>query len=277
VDIELLKTFLAVHRTGHFGQAADRLFITQSAVSARIRLLEETLGLQVFTRKRNDIRLTPAGNRLLKHAETIVNAWQRARQDTGLDEDYTASLAVGALFDLWHILLQDWLYRLRREMPGVALIAEAHPTEGLVRRMLDGVLDVAFVFEPPQFPELMVKEVAAVNLVMVSTEPDRSVPEALAGDYVMVDWGASFARSHSKLFPDMRTPAVRMGLGSLALDFLRCCGGSGYLPERMVAEPLQRGELHPVNGAPAVERFAYALYRSDSERDVLIRKALGHL
>jgi DNA-binding transcriptional LysR family regulator len=66
MDIDLLKTFLEVYRTRHFGRTAENLYLTQSAVSARIRLLEETLGVPLFTRTRNDIQLTPAGTRLLK-------------------------------------------------------------------------------------------------------------------------------------------------------------------------------------------------------------------
>ena len=78
MDTELLKTFLEVHRTRHFGRAGENLFITQSAVSARIRQLEESLGIKLFHRERNGIRLTPAGKRMAKHAEAILAAWHRA-------------------------------------------------------------------------------------------------------------------------------------------------------------------------------------------------------
>ena len=79
MDIGLLKTFLEVNRTKHFGQAAENLFLTQSAVSARIKLLEQTLGVPLFTRSRNNIELTPAGARLVKLADSIINTWNRAR------------------------------------------------------------------------------------------------------------------------------------------------------------------------------------------------------
>ena len=64
MDTELLKTFLEVSRTRHFGRAAESLYLTQSAVSFRIRQLENQLGVNLFTRHRNNIRLTAAGNRL---------------------------------------------------------------------------------------------------------------------------------------------------------------------------------------------------------------------
>lgn len=75
MDTEHLRTFLEVARTRHFGKAAENLFVTQSAVSARIKLLESTLGTELFTRKRNNLQLTAQGKRLLSHAENI---WQHS-------------------------------------------------------------------------------------------------------------------------------------------------------------------------------------------------------
>lgn len=63
MDTELLKTFLEVSRTRHFGRAAEALYLTQSAVSFRIRQLENQLGVNLFTRHRNNIRLTTAGEK----------------------------------------------------------------------------------------------------------------------------------------------------------------------------------------------------------------------
>lgn len=64
MDTELLKTFLEVSRTRHFGRAAESLYLTQSAVSFRIRQLENQLGVNLFTRHRNNIRLTAAGEKI---------------------------------------------------------------------------------------------------------------------------------------------------------------------------------------------------------------------
>jgi DNA-binding transcriptional LysR family regulator len=80
VDTELLKTFLEVSRTRHFGRAAEALYLTQSAVSFRIRQLENQLGVNLFTRHRNNIRLTTAGEKL-PYAETLMNTWQAARKE----------------------------------------------------------------------------------------------------------------------------------------------------------------------------------------------------
>ena len=94
MDTDQLKTFLEVNRTRHFGRAARNLFLSQSAVSARIQALEDQIGTPLFVRIRNDIQLTPAGRRLVSHAENILAAWNRARHDALIEEERQASLAV---------------------------------------------------------------------------------------------------------------------------------------------------------------------------------------
>ena len=65
MDIELLKTFLEVKNTRHFGKAADNLYLTQAAVSARVKQLEDYFGIKLFIRSRNNIQLTAEGERLV--------------------------------------------------------------------------------------------------------------------------------------------------------------------------------------------------------------------
>lgn len=277
MDIDLLKTFLEVYRTRHFGRTAENLYLTQSAVSARIRLLEETLGAPLFTRTRNDIQLTPAGTRMLKYAEAILNAWNRARQDAALGEEDRVSFAIGASYSLWDILLQDWMHRLYGVMPRVSLQAEAHGPELLIRKLLDRALDVAFMFEPPQMAELEVREVALIRLIMVADRPDLTAREAVGNGYIMTEWGTSFAIAHARHFPDMPPPAVRMGLGRMALAFLLHNGGATYLAEQTVSEHLSSGRLHRVDDAPIIDRQVHVVYPLASERKPLLEQALSLL
>lgn len=274
MDIDLLKTFLEVYRTRHFGRTAENLYLTQSAVSARIRLLEETLGAPLFTRTRNDIQLTPAGARLLKYAEPILNAWNRARQDAALVDEDTVSFAIGASYSLWDILLQDWTHTLYRELPRVALQAEAHGPEVLIRRLLDRALDIGFMFEPPQMAELQVRDIAQIKLIMVADRPHLTAREAVGHGYIMADWGTSFAIAHARHFPDMPPPAIRMGLGRMALAFLLHNGGATYLAEQMVSESLQSGRLYRVEDAPVIDRQVYAVYPLSSDRKALLEQVL---
>ncbi len=234
MDLELLRTFLEVNRTRHFGQAAEALHLTQAAVSARIKQLESLLGVKLFDRLRRDIRLTPEGHRLLRYSDMLISGWRKARQDVAAG-GAKQQLAVGGSVRLWDILLQDWLHKVRRSKPEMAIIAESHTPDLLTRRLLDGLLDVAFMLEPAQLEVLHIKEVALIQLVLVSSRPHATIDDALGDEYLMVDWGLAHAVEHRRLFPDAPEPHVRLGQAKMALAHLLDIGGSAYLPVRMVA------------------------------------------
>jgi DNA-binding transcriptional LysR family regulator len=275
MDTDLLKTFLELHRTRHFGRAAENLYLTQSAVSARIRLLEQQVGVPLFTRARNNIQLTPSGEKLLRHAETILTTWNRARQEVAVEGGKGMSLAAGGVPSLWDMFLQQWLHTLYRNVTNVSLCAEVHGAETLIRRVLEGTLDVAFVFDSPQATELHAEEIARVDLVLVSSRPGLSAIDALRDDYVLVDWGTSFALRHAREFSDAPTPRIRMPLGRLAQAFLLDCGGSAYLARPMVEEDILAGRLHLVENVPIIERAVFAVYQLNSGREEVVKIALA--
>ena len=275
MDISLLKTFLEVSRRRHFGKAAEHLFLPQSAVSARIKLLEATLGVELFSRKRNDIQLTPAGQRLLRHARTIVDGWDQARQSIALDESYSHNLAVGALGDIWSMQLLDWASRLRLAQPQLAMQLESYSADTLQQRLTSGLLDIAFVFDPPQSPEYVIKEIATLELMLIATREGLSVEEALQQNFIMVDWGTSFALKFAHQLSHAPLSALRVNQGRLAVDLLTQQSGSAYLPTEMVSNQLHSGQLHKVAGAPVMERIVYAAYRPDAQCEELVRQALA--
>ena len=81
-----LRYLVALARERHFGRAAENLYLTQSAVSFRIRQLEQQLGVSLFARHRNNIQLTQSGEHLLPYAETILQTLGRAKQTLAKDD-----------------------------------------------------------------------------------------------------------------------------------------------------------------------------------------------
>ena len=276
MDIEQLRTLLELNRVRHFRLASESLFVTQSAVSARIKKLEEELGVKLFERQTRDVQPTPEGYRLLRHAEAMMAIYRRARQDVALAEESKVQLAVGGTVSLWDILLQDWIHDLYRGIPRLALLAEAEGQGLLVRRLLDGALDLVFLYEPPQLEELIPVEVSAIPLIMVTSKPELSTDQALQEGYVMVDWGHAFALRHAREFPDAPAPVQRMNQPRMAQAFILTCGGTAYLAERAVIEDLDEGRLHRVADAPVIGRYACAVYSRRSARAELIRQALSY-
>ncbi len=272
MDISLIRTFLELNRTRHFGKTAKALYITQSAVSARIRMLEETLGVTLLTRDRNNLQLTPAGMRFLKHAENMINIWNRAQQETALQDESITLLTIGAAQSLWATSFTDLLQSYFRSTPDTALVMESHPPEALLRRLQEGAIDVAFMFESPQVTDLKVEEIGNMELVLVSSHANISARDAAsAKDYIMVDWGTAFATRHASEFSDIPPPTIRAGLGLIALGFLRSGGGSAYLAKSMVKHLLDQSKLHLVEDAPVIQRQIYAVYMEQSSRQPWIQ------
>lgn len=275
MDIELLRTFLEVNRTGHFGRAADNLYLTQSAVSARIKQLEEFLGVQLFERQRGNIRLTASGQRFMRHAETIVASWQRARQDVALEEGFSMSLAVAGLADLWQSLLLKWLSALRSNQPDIAFHAAALTSAVLNQQVINGLVDIGFVFEPQNLAEINIRFIRRMNLCMVSTREGLSLDEALRHDYIMIDWGTAYAVNHNRLFPQLVSPVLVSSHGGLALSYMLSNGGTAYLPQEWVVPHQAAGRLFPVAPAPVIEREVNAIWRADNAKSDIIRQLLG--
>ncbi len=274
MDLELLRTFLEVCRTRHFGQAAEALHLTQAAVSARIKQLEGRLGVQLFDRSKREIRLTPEAHRLMRHSDLLLSEWRKARQEVTAG-GARHQVSIGGSLRLWDALLQEWLYDLRRRRPDVALSVESHTPELLTRKLLDGVLDIAFMLEPAQLDVLQIHKVADLPLQLVASQPGLSLEQALDERYLMVDWGLGHNLTHRRLFPDMPEPHTRLSNAKMAIGYLEQVGGSAYLPEAMIRHDLESGRLFRVAQAPVIEHAAYAVYPLRTPKIALITELLS--
>lgn len=273
MDLELLRTFLELNRTRHFGRAAEALFVTQAAVSSRLKSLEVQLGVTLFDRSTREMRLTPEGGRLIRHSEKLIAAWRAARQDVSLAEA-SQQLVIGGSLRLWDVLLQRWLHDLRRNYPNLAIIAEAQTPDFLTRKLIDGTLDVAILLEPAQLDIMQIQEIANVEFILVSSDHGLSVEQALDGNYVFVDWGLSFGLDHRRTFPDASEAITRVTHAKMALEYISLIGGSAYLPKRMIDKDIELGLLHEVADAPVFTRQAYATFPVRSPRLELIQESL---
>lgn len=269
----MLRTFLELNRTRHFGRAAEALFVTQAAVSSRLRSLEEQLGVLLFERSSRKMTLTPEGGRLVRHAERLISAWRLARQDVSL-AGASEQLVIGGSLRVWDVLLQRWLHDLRRAYPDWAIIAESQTPDYLTRRLIDGTMDVVIMLEPAQLDIMHVREVATIEFICVSSHPNMDINDALASDYVYVDWGLTFGLDYRRTFPDADEAMTRVSQAKIAYEYLTTVGGSAYLPRRMVEKDVEFGLLHTVPDAPTFARQAYATYPVRSPRLDLIEKSL---
>ena len=266
MDTEQIRTFLAVVAHGSFLEAARRLHVTQSTVSARIQTLETRLGARLFVRNRAGASLTPAGRRFVRHAKSLMLTVAQALHDVGLPRRFTASLCVGARIALWDGFLPRWVGRMRASAPDVSIRAEIGFEEDLMRRLVEGSLDIALMYTPQHAPGLQVERLFDETLVLVSTDPAQRAPD---DRYVYVDWGPAFDVQHAASYPDLERPALAANIGWLAVQIILANGGACFLPERMAEPELAAGRLFRVPDSPRYRHPAYVVYPLGSDSPVL--------
>jgi LysR family transcriptional regulator, flagellar master operon regulator len=276
MNIEHMRTFLEVAATANFNRAAERLHVSQSTVSARVKALEEQLDRKLFLRARSGAELTAAGRQFQRYAVTAVRAWQQARQQIALPEGLRTTFGIGIQVNLWERLIPAWLGWMRSHAADVALRIEADYSDSLTRQLADGLLDLGVMYVPRTTPGLVIEPLLDERLILVATEP-RTVREGWLEDYVMVHWGDDFQAAHSQAFPDMLAPAVAVGLGAIGLRAILDNGGSGYFLESTVRHLIARRRLYRVANAPTFRRPAYLVYPANPVDPELLQVALEGL
>lgn len=275
MDTELLRTFLEVQRMRSFTRAAENLSLTPSAVSARIRQLEGAVRRGLFKRNSQQVQLTPAGERLMRHALGIIEAWDRAEKHVALDD--RAPVTVAGVGSFWDIFLQDWLHRVLCELPEVVPWVEVSGAARIAEKLEHGELHLGFLYSPPQIADLIVREAAALELVLVSSRPAADPEEALSTDYILVDWGTLFSGQHNRHFPHRPPASARSNSARLALSLIRHRGGSAYLPRALVETDVSSGALHLVPDSPVFTMRAYAVHVAGGEQRDLVERMLARL
>lgn len=266
MDIALARTFLAICETGNFVKASERLYVTQSTVSARVKLLEDLLGQQLFIRTKAGASVTPAGSQFKPFAEKLVQTWEQARHDVGLPDEFVRLFTISAEFALWERLLVKWIPWIRTAVPDMAISADVGSADYLMRQLVEGLVEIAVTYTPQHRTGIVVDRLMEEQLILVSTDPATKGPDG--PDYVYVDWGPEFRTEHADAFPDRTPPVISVTYGPLALQHILVNGGSAYQPMRTVRPFLAEKRLHIVKAAPVFSRpvFVVHLESADGER-----------
>jgi LysR family transcriptional regulator, flagellar master operon regulator len=255
MDVNLARTFLMVAETGSFIEAARKMNVTQSTVSARIKGLEDLLGRPLFRRSKTGAALSGAGEQFQKHALALVRVWQHAKLEVGLSDQHRDHLAVGAPMALWDGFMLKWISWMRSSVPDIAISASAGVAPILTQRLVEGTLDVAVVYRPTQPPGLVIEHLFDEEFVLVTSVPASQ--RRSHADYLLVDWGPDFLQDHAAAFPEYANPGLNLDLGAASVDYLLANKCSGYFPLRLVRTLVTRGRLRQPKRA---RKFVYPVY-----------------
>lgn len=258
MDIALAKTFLTVAESGSFIDAARRLNLTQSTVSARIKSLEDALGQVLFFRSHAGADLTSAGEQFRRHALTLVRVWQHAKFEVGLAGSHRDHLSVGAPLGLWPGFLLNWVAQLREAIPDIAVSAQAESQTVLIRRMLEGALDLAVVYRPARYPGLVLEHLGDDRFVRATSAPSGTPRTRV--ENIFIDWGPDLRSEQETTDPAIAHAGLSLDLGASALDYMIAHPCAAYLPERLAGAPVRDGLLRIDRRARKLSFPVYMVY-----------------
>ncbi|MDX3227415.1 LysR family transcriptional regulator [Streptomyces sp. ME19-01-6] len=150
-----LRYFAAVAEELHFTRAAERLYVSQPALSKQIRTLEKQVGAELFERDRREVRLSAVGAALLPHAQRMLAEWEAAQETAArIVADQAAVLVVGMSTSPGRGgVLPAIRSRFTAARPDVRLRLRQVPWDDATAGLADGTCDAAFVWLPLPDPD----------------------------------------------------------------------------------------------------------------------------
>jgi DNA-binding transcriptional LysR family regulator len=253
VDLRSLEVFFWVVKLGGFGRAAERLHMTQPAVSGRISQIEAHFAVRLLDRAANRAAVpTAKGMELYAYAERMLSL--RSELETALSDGGNPSgiTRIGVSETLVHTLLGRFIQRLHQLYPGITpeITVDISPT--LQTMLLTGELDVALLLGPVNDPRVRSVVLGDYEMVWVAS-PALKLGAGTLDLIDLVRWPIlSYARGtapHARLSalffrPDL--PAVRIFASSSLASILRMAVdgiGIGVVPHAVVQDELAAGQL----------------------------------
>jgi DNA-binding transcriptional LysR family regulator len=276
MQLAQVEGFLEVARRGNLSRAAEALFITQPALTARLRALEAEIGGALFRRGRRGMALTDAGRTFLPYAELAVRALLDGA--SAIERlPMAAELVIGAAPAISTYVLPDLLVRYEAANPTVRLSVRTGHSEEILEMAVRGDIEVGLVREL-HHPALETIVLYDDELILV-VEPGHALArrrrarldQVRDARLIMFDRTSSYYDLTNALF----RPAGTMPRGVLEVDHIDAAKqmvlaglGIALLPTTAVAGELREGTLRRIEliGTPRIERRIVGVRRLDGER-----------
>jgi DNA-binding transcriptional LysR family regulator len=209
MELYQLKSFSIIAETRNLTKAAERLNISQSALSTQIKTLEDELGLMLFARNSRGMELNDKGRVLLTHAQEILKACDEMRHKAGmLGDTLVGDITLGINTEPAFLKVSAISRLLSHDNPDINLILMACQSVDTVDMLKKGIIDAGFFYHHPQSDELeyVVLEDAEICITgrheFIDKEAKYSWAEIAAKPWVWAGYGCPFYIAVSEIFED---------------------------------------------------------------------------
>jgi len=261
MEIDQIETFLAVATFGGFHRAAEAVRVSQPAVSARIKALEQSLGVTLFARSRGGLTLSDAGRTLRPYAEQLLRTASLARQAVHeLQPASGAPLQIAAALSICVYFLPDLLKHFQRAYPRVTINIRSGHSKEVLEMVLGEEAEIGLA-RSLQHPEVETLSLRDDPLLLVADPRHRPqaarrarLEDVASWPLIFFDRGSSdWTLTHSLFRTAGLVPNVALEVDTIetAKRMVERGLGVSFLPHMAVGHELDRGKLTVVNIADA--------------------------
>jgi DNA-binding transcriptional LysR family regulator len=207
MNLRFVETFIWVARLKNITRGAEKLCLTQSAVSSRIAALEEELGVMLLDRRHPGFRLSDAGTRFLDYADRLLALQRELKNDLGTPEAQAFSLRVGAVESVLHTWLIPLVDGLKKIAPHIEFELTIEMTPTLNEQIKRGALDLIFSATPALGNGIINETLLPLEMVLVGPKSmadhtELSLDELLGYDLMTFQRGS---QPHAALIAALRS------------------------------------------------------------------------
>ncbi len=287
MNLRFVEAFYWVASLKSVTRAADKLFLTQSAMSSRISALEEELGVLLLDRRDRQFKLTVAGQRFFTYAQKLLELQREVKAEMGSATPQSVLMRIGAIESVLHSWLIPWIEKLRLEHPALELELTVETTPILMDQVRRGTQDLVFAAMPAPADGVRTRALPSMEMVFMGhAQMHRKRRYALA-DFAGIEI-MTFQRGSQPhvalvdLFRQARVDPPRIHtISSISAMVQLVQGGFGVatLPRRAVQRLLTFPNLKQLSCEASLQPLPiHASYRTDPATyavETLVQSALA--
>ncbi len=276
MNIECLKTFLALASNGSFTKTAQNLFVAQSTVSNRIKELEKEIGKELFVRERGTAVLTLPGKALVEYAEKMIGLEAAAIEQTSLAGTFSERLVVGTVYYFYDSFIAEHLEDHLEKHPDISLKIVSGYSMKIIQSIGNDELDIGFTHHPYNHPGYYCQLFNADEMLLVTGAHNRQYINGVSiwevKDLPILYSSFLDPQTEDWIFSKQHLFSLTIDIGIKIVPFLKKGDRYTFLPKKLVEKELEEGTLLniPLIGAQLPPLENYIIYKRDNQKHATI-------
>jgi DNA-binding transcriptional LysR family regulator len=264
-----LHFFLEVAKAGNMSRAAERLGVTQPALSQAMKRLEAAFDQQLLLRSKSGVVATKAGEKLSIQARALLDQWQHLKDESLKDaQQVRGTYSLGMHASVAQYSLPHFVSELLQEFPFLEIKLEHDLSRKITEKIISFNLDFGIVVNPVSHPDLIIKELFKDEVTFYKSKKLKS-----ANDSVLISEPGLSQTQDLLAKIQKHKVTFKRSITSSNLDVIKCLvlsgAGVGILPGRVIEN--EKKKVSKVEGMPVFQDRVCLVFRHDLQKSVAAR------